>query len=78
MNLKKLRAKINSDIRFNNYSSEMQISQRAEAVRQSNAIIALEGFVLDPKVIELNRRFVSGEISLQDKLFLIKDLYTDT
>lgn len=56
----------------------MKLSQKAEAVRQSNANIALESFVLDPKVIELNRRFVSGEISLQDKLVLIKDLYTDT
>ena len=58
-------------------STKMKLSQKAEAVRQSNANIALEGFVLDPKVIELNRRFVSGEISFQDKLVLIKDLYTD-
>ena len=53
------------------------LSDRTEAVRQSNASISLEGFVLDPKVTELNQRFISGEISLDEKLVLIKNLYGD-
>jgi len=58
--------------------STKELSQRIEAVRQSNANIALEGFTLDPEVVELNRRFTSGELSLEDKLELIKRLYDDS
>lgn len=54
------------------------LSDRAEAVRQSNANISLEGFVLDPKIAELNQRYISGEISLDEKLSLIKNLYSDS
>jgi Antitoxin VbhA len=54
------------------------LSDRTEAVRQSNASISFEGFVLDPKVTELNQRFISGEISLDEKLLLIKNLYNDS
>lgn len=52
-----------------------ELAERAEAVRQSNASIVLEGFALDPEVVELNRRYISGEISLDEKLALIKKLY---
>lgn len=78
MNLKKSKEKINSYNIFSCHFSEMDISKKAEAVRQGNANIELEGFVLDKKIIDLNRRFVSGEISFQDKLVLIKNLYSHT
>ena len=54
------------------------LADRAEAVRQANANISLEGFALDPKVAELNQRFISGEISLDEKLVLIKNLYSNS
>jgi hypothetical protein len=54
------------------------LSDRAESVRQSNASISLEGFVLDPKVTELNQRFISGDINLDEKLILIRNLYNDS
>lgn len=54
------------------------LADRAEAVRQANANISLEGFLVDPKVAELNQRFILGEISLDEKLLLIKNPYNDS
>jgi len=55
--------------------SAKELAQRVIAVRQANANVFLEGFVLDPEVVDLNRRFACGEISLDVKLKLLKKLY---
>jgi hypothetical protein len=52
-----------------------ELALRAEAVRQANASLALEGFFVSPEVAELNRRYVLGEIGLDEKLELIRKLY---
>lgn len=64
-----------SDDIVNNKQRNSDLSLRAEAVRQSHASLALEGFKLDPEVIELDRRYVSGELTLEEKMVLIKKLY---
>ena len=52
-----------------------ELAARAEAVRQATASIALEGLVVDPEVAEFDRLYALGEISLEEKLVLIKKLY---
>jgi len=50
-------------------------ASRAEAVRQANASIALEGFTVDPQVAEWDQQYIDGKLTLDEKLILIKDLY---
>jgi hypothetical protein len=52
-----------------------ELALRAEAVRQATGSLALEGLVVSPEVAELDRRYILGEISLDEKLELIKKLY---
>lgn len=52
-----------------------ELAARAEAVRQATASLALEGLFISPDVAELDRRYVLGEIDLDEKLKLIKKIY---
>lgn len=52
-----------------------ELALRAEAVRQATASLALEGLFVSAEVAELDRRYVLGEISLDEKLELLKEIY---
>jgi hypothetical protein len=48
--------------------------QRQAAVDFARGSVRLEGFVLPPQAEEINRRYVAGEISLEQYLGEIKAL----
>lgn len=57
-------------------STPEEIALRAEAVRQATASLSLEGLFVSAEVADLDRRYVLGEISLDEKLRLIKEMYS--
>lgn len=55
-------------------SSEEQALRR-EAVRQANASIMLEGFVIAPEIAWLNECYIRGEISIDEKGSILRKMF---
>lgn len=55
-------------------SSEEQ-AQRREAVRQANASVMLEGFVIAPEIAWLNECYIRGEISIDEKGLILRKMF---
>lgn len=48
--------------------TETTKDQRQRFVEQTNASMRLSGFELDANMLELQRRYIDGEITIQDML----------
>jgi hypothetical protein len=55
-------------------SSEEQ-ARRRDAVRQANASVTLEGFVIAPEIAWLNECYIRGHISIDEKGSVLRKLF---
>lgn len=55
-------------------SAEEQ-AHRREAVRQANASVMLEGFIIAPEIAWLNERYIRGELSIDEKGLILRKMF---